>query len=291
MDGLIRMIACRGGLEKLNWSLQGKVCMFVSFHFFFYNTTNGGRADLVGSVRSDLTPRFPFFDNGMDLQPILMEIPKRSICPGFQAIIAIFGLDNEIISLLVDVQYLTDHIIYLRSKTISSNLLEIDHMAAQLRHRLLSCVSARQTTTQKQIISECCRLGALIHLKTSLQAFPFRVRFDDILPDKLKYCIERVDFTSEPMYPVIDLVVWALCLCGIAGSASLNGAWFVARLSSVASEFQILTVNGIKSILKKFFWVDSMHEGLILSLWSELVFDNSAKQKRNVHVVYMRPRN
>jgi hypothetical protein len=281
MNGLIQMIENRGGAKKLNRALQAKVYMFVFSTQLFCLPTNMSRADLVGCLSSDHPPRFPFFDNGPDLQTSLYKSPTLEICPGFKNIITMFCLDDEIIAILEDVQHFADRFTCIRSEKNSANLLELDHIAAGLRHRLLSCASARQTTTQRQIIRECCRLGALIYLRTILQAFPPPVGLaTDILLDKLKFCIDRVDLSHESkLDAVVDLMIWVLFICGIASSATSQGTWFISRLSSVANLFRLRTVDGVKSVLTRFFWVEAMHEGLITRLWDEIMFDTSLKKK------------
>jgi hypothetical protein len=173
------------------------------------------------------------------------EIARRDFNLPFQNIITLFFLDAEIIAILEDVQYFTDYIIYVMLERISTNLLEVDHMAAKFRYRLLCCVSTRKKATQEEIITERCRLGASMHLQMILQSFPRREGSTIIRLNKLKLCIERLKVSSRSTDSIVHLTIWILFLGGISSSSNPKDAWFIARLSSMSGVFPLPNLDAI----------------------------------------------
>jgi Fungal specific transcription factor domain len=232
--------------------------------------TEINRADLVGCIESDSPPRFQFFD--VDIYHSTTKRHNGELGEGFRNILQIFAFDSELSSIIHDLQLLTDLFIELTTTRTSADRRELDHSAASLRHRLLSCHSARKTTTPQDLISESCRLSALIYLRTILPGYPSRDWVYATLIEKLKSCIDGINLSGFASNGIVgELMLWVLFISSIVDLGPANRLWFVVRIAKVASALQLQGWSHVKKVLMKFLWVEQMHEYPCSVLWNEVI--------------------
>jgi hypothetical protein len=192
-----------------------------------------------------------------------MKQHNRELGKGFRNILQTSEFDSELSSIIHDLKNLTDLFIELNTTRTSADRRELDHLAASLRHHLLSCPSARRTTTPQNLICESCRLTALIYLKTILPGYPSRHWVYKALIEKLKSCIDGINLGG--------FALWLLFISGLVDLGHTNRTWFVVRFSKVASALQLQDWGHVKTILIKFLWVEEMHEYPCSALWNEVI--------------------
>ena len=264
------MVDCRGGLNALSPSIQSKVCMSVIFVQLLVITDEWHRADMVGCIKSDMTPRYPFFGEFDDTAPqAIPEPPKSRLGNSFKSLLQNFKFDIILSETIHDLQSLSD--LYIEHNAYGSpDLQQLEHFAAMLRHRLLSCPSARMTTTPRELIMESCRIGALIHLKTILPEHPSRDRMYKTLIEKLKSCIDGINRSGFESNGVVgELMLWLLFVGGTVDLGEVNKAWFVVRIFMVAKALELESWSEVKNVLQGYFWVDSLHASAFSSHWDE----------------------
>ena len=228
------------------------------------------RADLMGCLEFDLPPRFPFFDT------VATKPPRRELNQGFENILKTFVFDANLIDIFHDLQYLTDLFIELSTNRTFTDRRELNQLAQSLRHRLLSCPSARNTTTPEDIIRESLRLSTLIYIKTVIPGYPSRDRVYRTLIGKLKSCIDDINLDGFASNGVMgELVLWLLFVAGIVDLGDARKAWFVLRISKVAEALQLREWGKVRGVLRKFSFIDELHDLPFSTLWNEIVIDEA----------------
>ena len=241
------------------------------------NFINGNtRADLFGCLEFDLPPRFPFFDTSIsELTP---SPPRQDLNEGFQNVSRIISLGSNLTHIFQDVQHVTELFIELSATPTFTDRGELDHLAQSLRYRLLSHPSARITTTPDDTIRESLRLGGLIYIKLILPGYPSRDRIYQNLVKKLKYCIESINLSGFASNGAVgELVLWLLFVGGTVELGDTHRAWFMLRISEIAEAMQLKEWSEVTATLKKFLFVEDLHDRLCSVLWSELIMAHSGQ--------------
>lgn len=192
-----------------------------------------------------------------------------ALCEGLTAVIELFSFDDDLISILSDLQNLTSVL-----NNTAMDLFIIDRIITPIQHNLLSFQFAGYELSQKAVFQEVCCIGALVYIKTiydfyhSLQLgrFPAGTLTDGAIIQKLKSCLDMIDTNTAQTKA---LFLWMLFLGGTAVVGTSDRAWFVARLVKTAIEFQICSWEDVRLSLMKFLWIDRIHENFCKELWDE----------------------
>lgn len=67
------------------------------------------------------------------------------------------------------------------------------------------------------------------------------------------------------------LVLWFLFVGGVVDLGDVNKGWFKVRISKVAEELRLREWVQVKAVLRKFSWVEELHDRPCLALWNETV--------------------
>lgn len=178
----------------------------------------------------------------------------------------------DLLDIFHDLQQLIDLFIELNTTRTFTDRRELDHLAQSLCHRLLLCPSARITTTPEDIIRESLRLSTLIYIRTILPSYPSRDRVYKTLVEKLKWCINGINFSGFASNGVVgELVLWLLFVGGTVDLGDAHKAWFVVRISKVSEALQLREWGEVKAGLKKFLIVEELHDRPYSALWNQAV--------------------
>ncbi|RFU29231.1 hypothetical protein B7463_g7088, partial [Scytalidium lignicola] len=254
MDGLYKMVEIRGGFLKLTDSVKNKVL----------------RVDVVGCIGTLSKPRFTTF-NAPSLS--LPESSTKShilpLCDGLKNVTELFILDDSIIGILRELQYLTSMI-----KNETMDLIAFDGIAVSIQYHLLLFQFISHKSSQHTALEDACCMGALIYLKTihhyrlsfQIEGYPFRVSTDGAIIQKLKSCLDIMETNTRQTK---ELFIWILFLGGGAATSTRDRTWFVARLGKALMEWQVCSWEDAKSLLMKFLWVEAIHADSGRDLWDE----------------------
>lgn len=192
------------------------------------------------------------------------------LCDGLKQVAEYLDLDEQMVHTLGELQYLT-HIVC----NPSTSLLLIDNMVISIQYRLLIYLAARSYGSSYASLIGACGIGIFIYLKTiyycrlnfKVETYPTGVPMYGVVLQKLRSCLNGVD-ASEPQ--IRDLFLWILFLGGGAAGGTKERAWFVARLAKGVKEWGINNWEDAKLLLKRFLWVDDIHERFFIDLWNEV---------------------
>ncbi|KAH8803048.1 fungal-specific transcription factor domain-containing protein [Xylogone sp. PMI_703] len=248
MNGLSLIIEMRGGMTTLDKWLQLMVYRF----------------DFLGCLATNSRPHFPLPADLINRHPAT-EPGTLGPYDGFKVITSSFSLDSEIITILNDLQGL----LAVKGAEINScnSPEDVTYITVSLRHRLLLCSPVEPLVTQSNSLSEACRLGLLLYLKTAI-ACP--ISYENLL-DKLRTCLTSVKMNTDMRPAIAEMVLWLMFLGGTAVPNGPNRAWFVAQLCNTATTLHIHSWDRAKLVLMKFLLIDKMHERLFLDLWQEVL--------------------
>ena len=72
-----------------------------------------------------------------------------------------------------------------------------------------------------------------------------------------------------------DLVVWLMFLGGSVTPDNSTRSWLIARLPRISVQLGFNYRDDVKTLLLKFFWVETIHQTLYMGVWDEVVMGMS----------------
>jgi len=149
---------------------------------------------------------------------------------------------------------------------------KIDRTIVLVQYRLLSHQSVGPANSYTAFDApRICAVGALVYLQT-IHRFHLRlhsgvsasVLMDRALIERLKMYLDSFD---TALVETRELFLWMIFIGGVAVTGSKERAWFVAKIAKAVVELHIRCWDEAKSMLTKFLWIDSIHEGACRDLW------------------------
>jgi hypothetical protein len=221
------------------------------------------RADLFGSLDLAMKPRFQIINK---IQPHNQNL-DRCLAEGFTTLKRCFSFNRNLIATLADVQAFTDA----KSHAIHSNTIVdsdyADKVVSDIRHRLLSLLSPQLHGSQQYYIEECCRLGALVYLKTIISEFPVLGVTYQVLVTKFESSLEQVNETEPDSLP---LLLWMMFVGGMALGNDPKRSYFVNRMPRICVTLRLLEWEEAKAIFTQFWWIEALHRVPFQALWHEV---------------------
>ena len=118
-----------------------------------------------------------------------------------------------------------------------------------------------------------CRLGALIFIKTIPQFPSFEYTHQTFI-ENLKESLACINlYNTEQNGPLAEFILWLMFVSGIVAVDITNRTWCLAQLFKFSTVLRLRTWKDMKLVLRKFLWVEAVHEVIFLSLWRDRVHD------------------
>ena len=243
--------------------------------------------DIIGSYAQDISPYFPIPSR---LLPYVPTSTKSPISPAFQNFVTTLhdrykSKGSELLVLFEDLDSITAY--FSRENDRSAGKIWQDSILVQLRinpliHRLLCAESVRHESSldEKQkdylIVSESCRLAALLYLATVRRRaglLPVRT-VCQLTKLKTKFENDCVDWTE-----LQNLRLWALTLGAVEASAISDRTWFVDRIAIRMRDLGAVRRDQIDTSLQSLVKCDDIYENALRRLGRDVhqsltAFDN-----------------
>lgn len=99
--------------------------------------------------------------------------------------------------------------------------------------------------------------------------FPIPYAPFKVLVWQMKACLDRVN-TQSGWERVHELMLWNLCMAGIASTGMQDRQYFVAMLARGCAKLQIRSWTAFRDTMERFLWLSCTNDQDGLSLWQEI---------------------
>lgn len=139
-----------------------------------------------------------------------------------------------------------------------------------VHHALLSLPAAELPDTRrpqafKSLGYEICRVTAIIYSTAILWGLPPHRGWHQKLAHNLRELLEKLEPGSEP-----DMIVWALCIGGLASNGSSDRNFFEERLRRLIKDKGLIAWPRIECIVADFLWSRRACGNGATMLWAAL---------------------
>ena len=231
--------------------------------------------DYICCVQPDEGPRFRFPPASKSFN-INKIAPSNIKAPnGFQNILPFVNLDQEFLSIAIDVERFCIRFRQAEQNDLGNKLGPHDHDVTVLRYRLVCMENARKSTSHKELVGDACRVGTLIFFKTVFDHFgcwgpshKIWAQPNKVLVDKLKsYLIRLDDSVNAARTELLELLLWFSFVGGLMHLESEDRKWYNAHIATTATKLGLNHFHEIKVVLERFFWIGWVHERSCRDLW------------------------
>ncbi|CZR52828.1 uncharacterized protein PAC_02705 [Phialocephala subalpina] len=239
MKGLHRMVVVRGGLRELreNSQLQIKCC----------------RADLSIALANGTKPFF--FSKNIAWEPFL---PTKE-----DHIVPLTDMDTRLANIWGDLRTFcrSANIAFQTGQKVDPELFQ--ETLISIEYRLI------HLDPNEDFLQETLRLATLAFSTTVfLQTVGVKARYDS-LSRQSRSSIHLESFEQAPH----DLCIWILFVAAVFAVTGEDDYWVIPLLQERLRRVEVETWNTVRGILKKFLWIDALHDAE-----GERIFDRVCRQ-------------
>lgn len=182
---------------------------------------------------------FPYISN-LDLY-----LPVNSTSPilsnGVESLLTILNLDSQLVSILHGLTNLTHRLASPQEKSAVAPEQEFN-LVMSLRYRLLSCRSAKIPSTQAEIVSDACRIDALIYYEVDLLELPLLwATVQNPAGEAQTHLTRLYNNLEKAPIALTELVLWLASIGGILEINPQARTWFVPKLDQAGSVLRLET--------------------------------------------------
>jgi hypothetical protein len=140
----------------------------------------------------------------------------------------------------------------------------LDEDFVLLQHELLTT-----TNIQKAGLTEACRLGALLYIRSVTRQIHPAPKHPRPVVRNLGSTLVLIDETAATT--TMPLLLWLIFMGGIAaGEGTAQRSLFASKIASlIVSHDELSTWDGIKRVLEETLWLQLIHEEACVRLWTE----------------------
>jgi len=211
--------------------------------------------ELTGCIETGSIPRFLCIEDTVPAGP---SAAARPLAPGIESLKRPYFLDQRLLSLLNEVEKLTNGV-----GTLSD--LDLELTAVRVRYRLLSWNHSTSEDSQRSAINQSIRYGAILYIKTLVRSPSVRgIDYTNVL-SRLRLHLSKLRTCPD----AAGLVLWLLFFGGIT-SENICRSWFIPRLVDVATQAGVNTWENARLYLTSVWWVEAVHEEPCKRLWEDV---------------------
>ena len=185
------------------------------------------------------------------------------------------GLPGSAISVLVCLATVDRYMAARHNKALEKeeeNLLVMSRNTIQ--HRLLSLpsfedLSESETEGTDPVGYEICRLTAVIYSNAVILGLPPHTRWHEVLAKRLRALLES-NQSSSVVVEVSDLLIWALCVGGLAAWRTPEREFFESALRNATRKRKLLTWVKVERVVEDFLWSQSACKHGAAMIWLSL---------------------
>jgi hypothetical protein len=175
------------------------------------------------------------------------------------------GVCQELQYIFLKLLLVTDAIKHaLSQKAALLDPRSLDEDFVLLQHELLTTTNIHKTG-----LTEACRLGALLYIRSITRPIDPVPKHPRPLVRNLGSTLATIDETAATT--IMPLLLWLIFMGGIAtGDGTAQRSLFASKLASLTvSHDELSAWDGIKSVLEETLWLQPIHEKACLRLWTE----------------------
>lgn len=154
---------------------------------------------------------------------------------------------------------------YVAGRSSKRTLSVIGEQRLFVQHSLL-CLTAMHNSAASRL-ARICHFAGIIY--SFLCVFPIPDAAFEYLVTQIKDLLQASDFHEE-WTEAPHLLVWVLCMTGIASIATSERTWVVASLDRCLRRLEICTWQQLKTVLQKFLWLPITNDKDGEPLWREV---------------------
>ncbi|TID03948.1 hypothetical protein CH35J_003092 [Colletotrichum higginsianum] len=250
LAGLDRMVQLRGGLHAFeqNMELFHKIC----------------RSDIQYALHTDCPA---FYHHDVMPQRIMQEICRNPLHPD-RPLAEIFSAAEPTIKDLV--REIDSISVFLSNCGLQSKLTadEFQSMLSSLGYRLLRVRD--QGYTCPGDLHGACLLGVMsFYTSLLLQFGRQRHLLYERISRRLKVSVRVLDLDSAHSQ-FLPTLLWLLMLGAISVFEKEDDPWLLPELARVSEQLMLKTWEDIHCELKRYLWIDSIHNGQGRRLWDKV---------------------
>jgi len=247
------------------------------FHCHTELSNSHHSTDYICCVQRDEEPRFqfPVPSKASNINKVVKSDIKVPI--GFENILPVVTLDQEFLSIVVDVERFCLRFRQAQQQNPGNKLEPHDYDVTALRYRLVCMENARKSTSHKELVGDACRVGTLIFFKTVFDhlgcwvpSHKIWARPNKVLVEKLKNYITRLEESVDAARTeLLELLLWLSFVGGLMQLEPHNRRCYNSHIAATAAKLDLSHFHEVKDVLERFFWIDWVHELSCQDLWED----------------------